>query len=74
MGLAHQRGQLFPNNRQDLLAGSETVENLLFEGPGSDSVEEIFDDFIMNIRLKQRETDLAKRLINRGFVQQPAAS
>ena len=58
----------------DLLAGSQALQDVLAERALLDGVGEVARDLEVDIRLEQREPDLAHRLRDRLLVEAPAAA
>ncbi len=58
----HQGGQLLVDDLDDLLARIELLVQLLADRPLLDGARELLDDLEVDVRLEQRETDLADRL------------
>ena len=60
-GAAHQRRQLLVDDLDDLLAGVELLLHLGAEAALLDRGRELLDDLEVDVRLEQREADLAHR-------------
>ena len=58
-GAAHQRRQLLVDDLDDLLAGVELLLHLGAEAALLDRVRELLDDLEVDVRLEQRQADLA---------------
>ena len=61
--LAHERGQLLVHDLHDLLAGRQALHHLGAERALLDPREELLDDLEVDVRLEQREADLAQSLL-----------
>ena len=59
VGAAHQRNELFVDNFNDLLRGNEAFEHLASYGTLGDFGHKVLDDLEVDVRLQQREFDLA---------------
>src|SRR5581483_7811400 len=68
----HRRGQLLVDDLHDLLAGREALQHVLPERAFAHARDEVLDDREVDVRLEERETDLAHRLRDRLLVE-PAA-
>ena len=56
-------------NLDDLLAGRKRGQHLLADGLVLDVVDELLDNFEVDVGLKQRQADLAQRLLHVFFVE-----
>src|ERR1700680_1508352 len=70
-GKFHPRGvvserldQLVADNLDDLLAWRKSCENFLADSFGLDAVDQLLDDFEVDVGFKQRQANLAQRLRN----------
>jgi hypothetical protein len=61
---AEERGELLVDDRDDLLTGGEALEDLGAEGALADAGDEVLDDLEVDVRLEEREADLAHRGID----------
>ena len=61
-GAAQELDQLIPHHLDDLLPRREGPEDFLADGLLPDAVDEALDDLEVDVRLEQRDADLAKRL------------
>jgi hypothetical protein len=68
-GLPHQRRQLLVHDLHDLLARVEALHHLVPERAFLHGVGELLDDAEVDVRLEQREADLAHRLADVVLVQ-----
>ena len=59
-----ERGELLVDDLDDLLAGGEALEDLGADGPLADPRDEVLDDLEVDVRLEQREADLAHRRVD----------
>ena len=73
VGRAHQLGQLLVDDLHDLLARVEPLEDILAEGTLPHGVHELLHDLEVDIRLEQRESDLA-RGAGDGLLVEPGAA
>ena len=71
---AHERGQLLVDDLHDLLAGGQALQDVLAERTLFDGVREVTGDFEVDVRLEQREADLAHRLGDRLLVEASATA
>ena len=71
---AHERGQLLVDDLHDLLAGSQALQDVLAERALLDRVGEVTRDLEVDVRLEERETDLAHRLGDGLLVEAAAAT
>ena len=62
-----ERGELLVDDLHDLLAGGEALEDLRAQRPLAHPRDEVLDDLEVDVRLEQRETDLAHRSIEVRF-------
>ena len=69
LALAHQLRQLVVDDLHDLLAGSQALEDLLAERPLTDGGDEVAHHREVDVRLEQRQPDLAHRTRDRLFVE-----
>ena len=69
LALAHQLRQLVVDDLHDLLAGRQALEDLLAERPLADGGDEVAHDREVDVRLEQREADLAHRTRDRLLVE-----
>ncbi len=69
----HQVGQLLVDDLHDLLAGGEALGQLQAERARLHARDEVLDDLEVDVRLEERETDLAHRLRD-GFLVELAAA
>ena len=58
---AERRHQLFVDDLHDLLARVEPGQQVAADGPLTDPRDEVLDDLEVDVRLEQREPDLAQR-------------
>ena len=68
-----QRDQLVVDDLDDLLAGGQALEDLVADRPLADARDEVLDDLEVDVRLEERETDLAHGGIDVGFADPAAA-
>ena len=68
-----QRDQLVVDDLDDLLAGRQALEDLVADRPLADARDEVLDDLEVDVRLEERETDLAHGGIDVGFADPAAA-
>ena len=61
------RGQLLVDDLDDLLAGVDALEDLRADGALPDARHEVLDDLVVDVRLEQREADLAHRGVDVGL-------
>ena len=59
---AKRRDQFVADNLDDLLARRKRGQHFLPDGLGLDAVDEVFDNFEVDVGLKQRQTNLFQRL------------
>ncbi len=57
----HQRGQLLVDDLHDLLPRRQALEHVLAERALAHALDELLDDLEVDVRLEQREPDLAHR-------------
>ena len=69
MGLTHQPGQLFINDLDDLLARGQTLQDVDTHGTLADLFNQLFDDLVIDIRLKQGQADLLEGFFDVFFTQ-----
>ena len=69
LALAHQLRQLVVDDLHDLLAGRQALEDLLAERPLTDGGDEVAHHREVDVRLEQREPDLAHRTRDRLLVE-----
>ena len=74
VGRAHQLGQLLVHDLDDLLARLEALQHLLPERPFPHGRHELLDHLEVDVRLEQREADLARRACDRLLVESRAPS
>ena len=60
--LAKRRDQFVADNLDDLLAGRKRRQHFLSDGLGLDAVDQLFDNFEVDVGFKQRQANLAQRL------------
>ena len=68
-----QRDELVVDDLDDLLAGRQAVEHLVADGPLADARDEVLDDLEVDVRLEQRQADLAHGGIDVGLADPAAA-
>ena len=68
---AHQRGQLVVDDLDDHLRGREALEDLVPHRLGGDVGDELLGDLVVDVRLEQRETHLAHRLLDVALLEPP---
>ena len=61
---AHERGELFIDNFDDLLTGGEAGHDLLSQRPFLDAGDKRLDHLVMNIRLQKGHADLLQAVRN----------
>ena len=66
---AHERGQLLVHDLHDLLAGGQALLDFLADRALADALDELLDDLEVDVRLEQREADLAHRARDRFVVE-----
>ena len=71
---AHQLGQLLVHDLHDLLARRQALLDVLAERPLADVRDELLDDVEVDVRLEQRQTDLAHGARDRLLVERSAAA
>ena len=64
---AESLDQFVAEDLDDLLAGRKGGHHLRSDGFGADAVDEVFDDLEIDVRFKQRQTNLLQRLIDIFF-------
>ena len=69
VGAAHQGDQLLVDNLDDLLRGHEALEHLAAHRALRDLGHEVLDDLEVDVRLQQRELDLAHAGLDVGLGQ-----
>ena len=65
--------QLVVDDLDDLLAGRQALEDLVADGLLADARDEVLDDLEVDVRLEQREADLAHGGIDVGLADPAAA-
>ena len=58
-GVAEEREQLVADDLDDLLAGRQALQDRLVHRAVADAIDERLDDLEVDVRLEQRQTDLA---------------
>ena len=66
LGVAEQRDHLVADDLDDLLRRREAAEHVLPHRPVANAVDERLDDLEVDVRLEQREADLAQRGLDRS--------
>ena len=66
---AHELGQLLVHDLHDLLAWRQALLDFLADGALADALDELLDDLEVDVRLEQREADLAHRARDRFVVE-----
>ena len=69
VGVAHERGQLLVDDLDDLLSRVEALEHVVAESARAYTLDEALRDLEVDVRLEQREADLAHRLRDRLLVE-----
>ena len=66
---AHEGSQLLVDDLDDLLGGGEAFENLLPDRALADRLDEVLDDLVVHVGLKEGHLDLPHGLLDVGFIQ-----
>ncbi len=61
---AEDLDQFVAQNLDDLLSGRKRGHHFLTDGLGADLVDQLLDDFEVDVGLEQRQPDFAERLVN----------
>ncbi len=70
----HERGQLLVDDLHDLLTRREALQDVLSQRPLLDGRREVARNFEVDVRLEEREADLAHRLRDRLLVEATTAT
>ncbi len=71
---AHQRGELLVDDLHDDLARVQATDHVLAEAAPLDRLRERLDDLEVDVRLEQREADLAHRAVDVLLGQRPVGT
>ena len=71
---AHERGQLLVDDAHDLLPGREALRHVRAERPLAHARDELLHDLEVDVRLEQREADLAHGAGDRVLVEPAPAA
>ena len=66
-GIAEERHHLVADDLDDLLRGRQAAQHVLPHRPVADAVDEGLDDLEVDVRLEQREPNLAQRGLDQVF-------
>ena len=61
---AHQRGQFFVDDLDDLLGRGQAFEHLCADSPFADGLDKVLDDLVVDVRFQKRQLDFAHRVFD----------
>ena len=71
---AHDAGDLFIDDGADLLRGRDRIQHRVADGARLDLLDEVFDDFVVDVGFQQRSADLAQGQLHVVFSELAAAA
>ena len=67
--LAHEVCELFVDDFDDLLGGSEAFQDLLPDGPFADGLDKVLDDLVVDVGFQQSHFDFPHGVLDVAFVE-----